>query len=262
MWLATNRQSKVYLLGSVHSLPVQVKWYGPRIQEAFEASEVLMLESLGNEMTDEKYMAFSEKYGVLPDGELISKYLTHEEYKIYVELAKELGLDKDAADRMKPWLFLLTIDSLLNEDESDFGVDTLLEQEAIKRAKEIKSLESIEEALMSLASANIAEDILKLKALLNQETADKEEDEKQLDLFISWIEGDTQSAARIVAESMTTHEYLNLIIKRNNKWYPKIDRALKSGKTTMVVVGLAHFVGKGNLIEKLKRNGYKVKRVQ
>ena len=84
----------------------------------------------------------------------------------------------------------------------------------------------------------------------------------QLDLFISWMQGDTKSTARIVAQSMTPHEYHTLIIKRNNKWYPKIKHALRSGKTTMVVVGLAHFVGEGNIIDKLKRSGYKVKRVQ
>jgi len=262
MWLATNKQSKVYLLGSVHVLPSNVKWYGDRIEEAFETSDVLIVESLQDEMTDEKYMVFSEKYGLLPDGGLISDYLTIEEYKVYLELSKELGLDRYTTDRMKPWLFLMTIDAILNENSSQYGVDTLLEQEAIRRAKELKSLESIEEALMSLASESLSEGIQKLKTVLNQQTEDKEDEERELDLFVSWSLGDTERVAQIVSESMTPHEYDTLIIKRNTKWYPKIKKELNSDKTTMIVAGLAHFVGKGNIIEKLKRNGYQVKRIQ
>jgi uncharacterized protein YbaP (TraB family) len=220
------------------------------------------VESLEDEMTDERYMAFTRKYGVLPEGMSISEYLSPQEYTLYLALAEELDLDRYSADRMKPWLFLMILDAVLNENTSHFGVDTLLEQEAIKHGKVLKSMESIEDALVSLASVSLSEDIQHLKSVLNQQSEDKNEEGTELDLLVAWITGDTQGSAKIVAESMTPHEYQNLIIKRNNKWHPKIQKVLKSGKTTLVVVGLAHLVGKGNIIDRLKRSGYKVKRVQ
>ena len=126
MWLVTHKQSKVYLLGSVHILPPQVKWYGPRIQKAFERSDVTFCWSLQDEMTDENYMAFSTKYGLLPDSGLISKYLTSKEYKNIRRACRGIRVRIEyTADRMKPWLFFLTLDAVLNESASHYGVDRL-----------------------------------------------------------------------------------------------------------------------------------------
>ena len=265
LWVVTHEQSKVYLFGSMHALPPMVKWYGPELRRSFETSDELVFETLDNKENRERYLTYSKKLGLLPEGKVISDYLTAPEYKRYMEIVKLTELDRYYANRMKPWLFMLSINSIANKKMSPYGVDTIFQKEAIKRGKRVASLESVYSGLSALSSVPLEKDIKNLKEILNKKMTKEESKEaffKRAEMLISWATGDTDRTKRILANETPSYMYNKLIVQRNNQWYPKIKSYLSKNQTTMIIVGQAHLIGKENILSKLKRSGYKVRRIQ
>jgi hypothetical protein len=91
---------------------------------------------------------------------------------------------------------------------------------------------------------------------------------KQLDLLDqsvdrivqSWSTGDVDSLEGLLLASMREYPevYQKLLVDRNRRWLPKIERIIQQGERTMIVVGAAHLVGKDGLISLLRARGYKV----
>ncbi|MDM5272341.1 TraB/GumN family protein [Sulfurovum sp. zt1-1] len=265
LWVATSKQSTVYLFGSVHVLPKEVKWYGPKLRKSFESSDELVFETISSEANKKDYIAYGKEHGLLPDGKVISDYLTDTEYKRYTEIVELAKMDKYFANRMKPWLFYLSLNAVATKELSRYGVDGIFEKEAVKRGKRVASLESVQRALSSLSSTPLTTDIKNLKKMLNKKESKesrKKDVLKRIELLVSWATGDTARTERLLAEETPGNMYNNIIVNRNNHWYPKIKKYLKKEQTTMIIVGQAHLIGRGNLISKLKRDGYKVERVQ
>lgn len=47
----------------------------------------------------------------------------------------------------------------------------------------------------------------------------------------------------------------SFLLSRNRKWVPKIEALLNDDKNYLVIVGAAHLVGRGSVIELLKKDG-------
>ena len=78
------------------------------------------------------------------------------------------------------------------------------------------------------------------------------------DVVGAWRRGD---AARLAALLSTEYDafpalYRPLVTVRNEHWLPQIEEFLKGHDNIMVVVGSLHLVGKGGLLELLRKDGY------
>jgi len=52
--------------------------------------------------------------------------------------------------------------------------------------------------------------------------------------------------------------YDSLLLQRNLKWVPQIDRMLQDANTEFVLVGVAHIVGKNGLLDLLSQKDYEI----
>jgi len=52
-----------------------------------------------------------------------------------------------------------------------------------------------------------------------------------------------------------------LLTRRNKNWLPKIERLIKENENTMIIVGAAHFVGKGGIIAARRAKGFTVEQL-
>jgi uncharacterized protein YbaP (TraB family) len=52
-----------------------------------------------------------------------------------------------------------------------------------------------------------------------------------------------------------------LLDRRNLRWIPKIEAAMKTGIATSIVVGTGHYCGPNNVIELLPKRGYKIEQL-
>ncbi|MEJ2309824.1 MAG: TraB/GumN family protein [Gammaproteobacteria bacterium] len=264
MWLVEDQDSKVYLFGSIHVLPEGVRWYTPVIATAFENADELVIESKADDVDDQAMNSYIRARALLPGGQTLDELLSPADYARLQELARLLELDEYSVSRMQPWLLRIVIANEIFEYsgmERTLGVDTLFEQTAARNNMRISSLETPTEAMMTLAEYPLEVQLQQLSESLNNAPNNNTQDGLG-GLLISWATGDIDRNARLIARSMTPLTYRNVVVKRNEKWLPRVERYLDKPQQTMVVVGNAHLVGKGNMIDMLRQRGYLVSRVQ
>jgi len=261
LWKVEKRHKTLYLLGSIHKLPKELKWYSPKIQKAYTTSNQLIVESLIDRDPD-RMAILQKKYGFLPNGKIISQFLTKDEYKRYQDIVRELDINIIYANRLRPWLFFSILQNKILPKELKNGIDILFMKQARKDRKKTFALETTQEALKALSLVPLDEGIQDLKKFLNAKKLTKDEIKDRVDLFVSWANGDTERMAYLISKNFSEKKYKYLIVERNKLWYRRMLKYFMRAKSTMLVVGAAHLTGKDSLISRLKRNGYKVTRVQ
>src|SRR5262245_20640970 len=93
LWKVAGKKANVYLFGSVHLLPPDVKWRSPQVERALEESKVLVLETDPATAQDQQAMLqLIMKYGVLPQGQTLPSVLPPKVNAEFEELAAKLGL--------------------------------------------------------------------------------------------------------------------------------------------------------------------------
>ena len=265
MWLAEDDDSKVYLFGSIHVLPEGVRWYTPAIARAFENAEELVIESKADDSAGDMEMSdYIDARALLPEGQTLDELLSPADYARLQELVTILELDEYRISRMQPWLLRIVLTNEIFEHsgmQRTLGVDNLFEQSALRNEMKISALETPREAMMTLAEYPLEVQVRQLSESFNK-TAGESENGDFSGLLLSWAMGDIDRNARLIAASMSPLTYRNVVVDRNRKWLPRLEGYLAKPQQTMVVVGNAHLVGKGNLIDMLKHRGHTVSRIQ
>ena len=265
LWLAEDDDSKVYLFGSIHVLPQGVRWYTPAIARAFENAEELVIESKADDSAGDMEMSdYIDARALLPEGQTLDELLSPADYARLQELVTILELDEYRISRMQPWLLRIVLTNEIFEHsgmQRTLGVDNLFEQSALRNEMKISALETPREAMMTLAEYPLEVQVRQLSESLNK-TAGESENGDFSGLLLSWAMGDIDRNARLIAASMSPLTYRNVVVDRNRKWLPRLEGYLAKPQQTMVVVGNAHLVGKGNLIDMLKHRGHTVSRIQ
>ena len=83
-------------------------------------------------------------------------------------------------------------------------------------------------------------------------------------MLSSWSNGDVQGIARSFDRDLSGSPVLqqSLIQQRNANWSKWIEQRLAQPGAVLVAVGAGHLAGKDSVLEMLKSDGYKVRRLQ
>jgi len=75
-----------------------------------------------------------------------------------------------------------------------------------------------------------------------------------------WLKGEGDQLAKLLLAGMMEYPDLHqkIIVERNQRWLPEIEKLIQQASGAMVVVGAAHLVGKDGIVEMLKAKGYSV----
>ena len=75
--------------------------------------------------------------------------------------------------------------------------------------------------------------------------------------------GDTKRLYAMYAGKMKEAPtvWWRLLDRRNARWVPRIETAIKSGRPTLVVAGALRFAGPNSVIVLLQRRGYKIEQL-
>src|SRR6478736_1553611 len=107
LWAIKDKDSTIYLFGTVHVLRPTTQWRSPKITKAFQdADDVVMeIEQPENPATTQALMM---KYGVDRAAPLSGK-LKPESYAKLQAAAQGMGFPPQALEVMRPWLAALTV---------------------------------------------------------------------------------------------------------------------------------------------------------
>ena len=258
LWQVSDKDTTIYLFGTVHALPQGKNWFDGRIERAFNASDELVTEiDMANAAASSGALQTASQ---LPAEQSLRALMSADNRQQYEAALVGLGLPVDALDRYEPWFAAVTL-SLLPLLRSGYdtqsGVELSLNGRAGEKAR--GALETVEEQVALF-------DTLPQEAQLAflDETVEKmPEATSTLDAMVAeWLKGDAVELANMLNAEMTDPVlYDRLLTARNANWAGWIESRLEQPGTVFVAVGAGHLAGRGSVQEQLERRGLKVKRV-
>jgi uncharacterized protein YbaP (TraB family) len=249
-----------YLLGSIHLLKKEFYPLDARIEEAFERSNVLAVETDVGPREKAKLEKFILENALYPDGDSLEKHVSRETYDLVRGKLPAMGIAR--ADRMRPWALALTattIEYIKMGLGPEYGIDRyfLEKAEGKKKVVELESYDTVVRLLQGLPDG--IQELFLFYTLIDLETAGEEADH----IISRWRTGDAKGMEAVVYRSRDEYPKLRpvyeiLVSRRNRTMTEKIEGYLKEGKTFFIVVGAAHLVGKDGILERLREKGYAV----
>jgi uncharacterized protein YbaP (TraB family) len=258
LWQLRSDKGDIYILGSIHFLKRENYPLNPAIEKAFDSAKKLVLEIDLKNADSEKVQRLMLEKGLHRDGKILQQNISAQTYSLAAKRAQELGIDIRALSPLKPWVVALTMASLQLQKlgfDPNSGVDRYLASRAKVAGKPIAGLETaaFQIALMDQLSAGDQESMLR-QSLREMDLLDKGLDQ----IVRAWAAGDVHGLEKLLLDAMREYPAVHqkIIVDRNRRWLPEIERIIKQAESALVVVGAAHLVGKEGVIELLKARGY------
>lgn len=261
LWVVRDKDTTIYLFGTVHVMKPGLGWYDEAVKTAFDASGELVLEMV--EPPAAELAPLVMKMAVANDGRTLTAKLSEARRADLAKALAALGRPANALDRFEPWFASVMLSGMqlpkLGYDPA-LGADHVLTEEARKAGKKLVGFETTEEQLGLFDAAPEPQQIEYLGNLLDEidrigpMTA-------QIMALWSTGEPDRLGDALNVEMSKTPALAKRLLFDRNARWAEWLAERMKAPGTVFVAVGAGHLGGKGNVRDLLAAKGLKAKRV-
>jgi uncharacterized protein YbaP (TraB family) len=275
MWVIRDADSTIYLTGTVHMLPPDVKWKNARLEAALDEATELWLEIAMPANVDE----FRRQAGpiierhAMSDGPPLTSRLSDSERRALVEALQRAGLPPEAmtrVDRMKPWYVTQTIAAAPRAEAGfspDAGIDIALAGMARAQSVEIKGLVTIEEQAAILSPAPEEDQLLQLRMLLRAPPwALGFSTWMGGQTFRAWAAGNTLPVELLIStmslggEGPQRNQVDALLKNRNANWAGQIEEMLNGSGVSFIAVGAGHLVGPDSVQNHLAARGITAER--
>lgn len=262
MWEIRDDDSAIWLFGSFHVLPEGTIWQTELFDNILGEADHVVFEADVRPAAVAQLGAEAFVRGVYVDGTLLTDGLDEAIESQLREKAAAINLPMGSILAMRPWMATntITLQALAAEGYRAEGVEFLL-QPQLPDAR-LGFLETGDEQLDVLAGAPETEQVAMLIATLDQLEALPKLMDKML---ASWTEGTPEKFGNLFLMEMGGFEeaFLDrLIYARNQNWLPPLEAMLAEDQDNLVIVGAAHLVGDGSVLDLLERAGYDVERIQ
>ena len=256
LWRVTNARAPFYLLGSVHALQRSDYDKAPAIEEAIKQSQLILFE-----IDPKEDQTFAQKLAAaarLPRGQQIKGKISPKTY----DYLRKITINGMAEwQHLYPWAIAMLLDyPQLHGVSTIYGVDNHVAEMARRYSKKTGGVETADEHIHVFSDMHMIEgEVYLLQALVH---AGEASPQFRLDVA-AWKSGDTNRLyamhARQIKEAPTV--WWRLLDRRNSKWIPRLEAAIKSGTPTLVVAGALHFSGPRSVIASLQKRGYKIEQL-
>jgi uncharacterized protein YbaP (TraB family) len=258
LWRVSKDNHSLYLLGSIHYLRKENFPLRKSIIDAFDASDRLVFEIDLNRVSPDAAQRVTLEKAIYRDGQTLKQNVSQETYQLAEQHAAKLGIDMRVMGPMKPWFVALTLVAIKFQQiglEPKLGVDHYLAERAKSSGKSTSGLETLEFQIGLLDQMSKPDQ----ESLLRETVVELDLLDANINKIVqAWLTGDSQSLESLLLAGMKQYPEVHekIIVERNRRWVPQIEKILAQGDGAMVVVGAAHLVGKDGVIEMLKARGY------
>jgi len=262
LWQVSDDDTTIYLFGTIHLLPSDLKWRTAKLDQAVTSSRELVVETIVDDKNPTKLMAAMASIGLakgLPP--LVDRVPAAKRVKLQAAMKKS-GVPETAYNAMKTWMaaFLLLSNQFRDMGLSG-GVEGVLRTDFIASNKPIGELETNVEQLGFFDKLPEASQRELLEGAIDQPQNMKGEFGQMLG---AWARGDVNAIARTFNRDLGSSPVLKhaLIEQRNANWSRWIEQRMSQPGAIMIAVGAGHLAGKDSVIDMLKKSGYQVRRLQ
>ena len=271
LWLLADEDTKIYLFGTVHVLPPELRWRSAALERAIDEADELVLEVSDREtLEDPSALAASILMG--KNVSILSR-VSPDRRAALAELIALSGLPVEAYDRMHSWAAAITLAAAMvaqayggGESGTELsGVEPVLEAEFARRGKPVSGVETAAEQMGFLAGLTVGAQRDFLESIVDDyrfamAAPDGEEPAEPRLAEREWLEGDVDSLAA-ETQGMPPPLYEALLTRRNRAWTEWLERRLERPGTVLFAVGAAHLAGRDSVQAMLAERGLTVRRI-
>lgn len=260
LWRVEGKGADGWLFGTIHVLPGNVQWQTGPIRDAMARADRLVLESA--EIQDQaRTLAQFEKMGRSAGLPPLEARVPGEDRAALEAIASDGGVDVRMLSGYESWAAAMLLSAAAQQAlhvSQDNGVEPALIAAFKNARKPIGGLETVERQFRAF---DTLPDAAQQRLLVD--TVREAKDMRTLydRILQAWIKGDIATLAREdqIGEEPDPAVERAVLADRNRDWVRAVE-TLKG--RPFIAVGAGHLAGKGNLVELLQANGYKVTRVQ
>ena len=240
-----------WLFGTIHSLPLEVRWRTPALEGALANSGVLVVEvvDVGDTAKAESvFERFARNENLAP----LSQRVAPEDRADLAAFLDRAGSGETDFKATDTWAAALMLANRARQLEAGQNVDRAL----VDVRSEVVGLEShaVQYALFDALPPEEQTDLLMALARDTGGEAARIE---------AWLTGDLAALER-ASDPLLGDPGLRTALQtgRNVRWAPRIAEMVEAGRRPFVAVGTAHLFGEQSLPALLEARGYTVRRIQ
>lgn len=263
LWEVSDADSKVFLFGSVHVLPVGTQWRTPAFDATLAGADKVYFEAdIG--LFSQIFLAFQMvTTAANTSGVPWSDKLSADEAAAVDAALRQQGMTLESAQAYRPWFLTLLLQGrAITEGPANMGAGV--------EVTVLTDLDRSRMAFLETASQQIAifsgmSDELQLRMLVGSAAQVNIAPEMLLGMVEVWNSGDDARMLEAVSSDPDISEaevMKALLIDRNANWIAPIEAMLARNEQDLVIVGAAHLVGDTGVVELLRARGYAIRRVQ
>ncbi len=262
IWEFSGPSATVRLLGSVHVLRQTDYPLPARVNKAAEQAQCLVFELDLDDLDPIESQTLLVSLGNIEGNRTLQDIMGPADYRRAAERSMQLGIDLDLFSQVEPWLAAMTIMNtqfLRLGFLPQLGLDQQLAAMAAADGKEVLGLETLEFQLGLFAGLS---DRMQSELLLQTLDEAGRLEEQMGDLVAAWRQGRTEALAAELGRSFNDYPdlYRRLVTDRNSDWIDRIADLAAGDRDCLVVVGALHLVGRGSVIDLLRKRGIDVRR--
>jgi uncharacterized protein YbaP (TraB family) len=265
LWQVSDSDTTIYLFGTIHLLPENYQGRTAKFDQAVASSRQLVLETIVDDKDPTKIMSAMASLAFnAPNLPPLIDRVTPDKRPALAEAVRKSGFPPNAFDRMETWAaaFILLGNQYREMNlKGDQGVEAVLRQSFTAAGKPIGELETnLQQFSFFDAMPEKAQVALLEGALADPDAADKEFS----GMLKAWAAGDVAGIGRTFDRDLSSSPDLAeaLIHRRNANWSRWIEQRMTLPGAVMIAVGAGHLAGRDSVVAALKRDGYRVRRVQ
>ncbi|GLR48489.1 TraB/GumN family protein [Sphingomonas astaxanthinifaciens] len=264
LWKVSDRDTTIYLFGTIHLLPANYPWRSPALEKAAQQSQSLVLETIVDEKNPASFASAFSKLALSPNLPPVLDRVSPDKRPALAALLAKAGPAAKGFDRLETWaVALMLLGPQFNSIglKQEDGVETVLKQNFSAAGKPIGQLETNGE---QLAFFDVLPEAAQ-RTLLEGALENPAEVRTQFNAMLAaWSRGDVKAIARTFNAEMSDSPALaeNLLKRRNANWSRWIEQRMGQPGTVMIAVGAGHLAGPDSVQSMLQKRGFRVTRVQ
>ena len=268
LWLLSDGDTRIYLLGTTHVLPPNFQWRSEAVNRAIAEADELVMETPDGPGDDQAQDEALFRTMLLPKPVPILSRVSEERREPLRRMIAAGPVPAEMYDMMETWAaaMLLGFAPILeawgreSKGASPRGVEDDLTAEFRRLGRPISGVETGAQQLSFLRSVSQETQRLLLESAIDSSIAGEDEVAAAEASDAAWVSGDLDPIARDM-RSMPPELYDVLVTRRNRAWTEWLVRRLQRPGTVLFAVGAGHLAGPDSVQAMLGARGLRVTRI-